>query len=301
MGDSGTGGRQRLIRLSASDGNFVTGLLVSKDYGEIEEILDTPVLVQIHGLLGHFLARGTPRMLPSAMLERGFSSMSINTRLAFAGQFTGKGIFDDTLLDIDAALSFLNERGFNNIFILGYSLVASILAYWIARRMPRNVKGIVFEGIHFSTPEAQKRRLEKWNSSPTYQRIYERARDVLGEDPYFSKRDEIFAVYGARGATSEPTDNEIFTYKTWWFMMGPEAHGAMAHKHIPKIKIPILFLRGENDYIVDQLEVDELVKLGIDSGNKNIRSTVVPEARHDCMENAEVMVSEIVRFIRACS
>ncbi len=293
--------KQRLIRLRASDGNFLSSLLVTKDYVKIEEILDSPILLQIHGLLGHFLARGTPRLLPHALLERGFGSMSLNTRLAFAGQFTGKGIFDDTLMDIDAALKFLNDTGFNNIYILGYSLGASMLAYWTANRRPHNVRGIVLEGIHYSTSEAQRARLEKWGGSPTYEEIFESAKCVLGDDPHKSKRDEIFVVYRARGPTPEPKNNEIFTYKTWWFMMGPHACGAMAHKHIPKIKIPILFLRGENDFIVDQWEVDELVKIAKKAGNKNIRLRVVPNARHDCMENPEVMVNEVVSFINSYS
>ena len=293
--------KQRLIRLRASDGSFLSSLLITKDYVKIEEIIDQPILLQIHGLLGHFLARGTPRLLPHALLERGFSSMSLNTRLAFAGQFSGKGVFDDTLMDIDAAFKFLNDTGFSNIYILGYSLGASMLAYWTASRNPQNLRGIVLEGIHYATSEAQRARLEKWGGSPTYEEIYETAKSVLGDDPYKSKRDEIFVVYRAKGPTPEPTNNEIFTYKTWWFMMGPHAYGAMAHKHIPEIKTPILFLRGENDFIVDQWEVDKLVKIAKEAGNKNIKLRVVPNARHDCMENSEVMLKEIVEMMNTYS
>ncbi len=293
--------KQRLIRLGASDGIFLSSLLITKDYVKIEEILYQPILLQIHGLLGHFLARGTPRLLPHALLERGFGSMSLNTRLAFAGQFTGKGIFDDTLMDIDAAFKFLNDTGFSNIYMLGYSLGASMLAYWTASRKPQNLRGILLEGIHYATSEAQRARLERWGGSPTYEEIYGTAKSILGDDPHKSTRDEIFVVYRAKGPTPEPTNNEIFTYKTWWFMMGPHAYGAMAHKHIPKINIPILFLRGENDFIVDQWEVDELVKIAKEAGNKNIRLRVVPDARHDCMENPEVMVNEVVSFINSYS
>jgi pimeloyl-ACP methyl ester carboxylesterase len=301
MADANIREKQRLIRLRASDGNFFSSLLTTKEYVNIEEILDQPILLQIHGLLGHFLARGTPRLLPHALLVRGFCSMSLNTRLAFAGQFTGKGIFDDTLMDIDAAVEFLNDTGFRNIYILGYSLGASMLAYWTAIRSPQNLRGIVLEGIHYATSEAQRARLKKWGGSPTYEEIYETAKSVLGDDPYKSARDEVFVVYRAKGPTPEPANNEIFTYKTWWFMMGPHAFGAMAYKHIPKIRTPILFLRGENDFIVDQWEVDELVKIAREAGNRNIRLRVVPSARHDCMENSEVMLEEIVEMINSYS
>ena len=95
--------KQSLVRLAAQDGFLVNGLLVTHKYQKKEEVLGIPILLQIHGLLGHFLARGTPRLLPHALLERGFSSLSINTRLASAGQITGKGILDDTIMDIDVA------------------------------------------------------------------------------------------------------------------------------------------------------------------------------------------------------
>jgi alpha-beta hydrolase superfamily lysophospholipase len=291
--------KQRLIRLRASDGNFLSSLLVTKDYGKIEEILDKPILLQIHGLLGHFLARGTPRLLPHALLERGFSSMSVNTRLAFAGQFTGKGIFDDTLMDIDAALRFLNDAGFNNIYILGYSLGASMLAYWAATRNSPNIRGLIFEGLHYSTSEAHNLRLRTWKGTPSYNEIYDKAKEILGDDPYNSENDETFIIYQARGPTREPVNCDIFTYKTWWFMMGPHAHGAEAHRHIQKIKIPILFMRGEKDYLVDQWEVDELEEMVKEAGNKEARSVQIPNARHDCMENPEVMLDEIVGFINS--
>ena len=116
--------RQNLIRFRTRDKFLISSLLVTQEFDRKEEILDIPILLQIHGLLGHFLARGTPRLLPHAIVENGFNAMSMNTRLAHAGQITGQGIFDDTIKDIDAAVEFLTQEGFRNIFILGYSLGA---------------------------------------------------------------------------------------------------------------------------------------------------------------------------------
>ena len=96
--------RQNLIRFRTQDGFLVSALLVTKESDRKEEVWDTPILLQIHGLLGHFLARGTPRLLPHTLVEQGFNAMSMNTRLAYTGQITGQGIFDDTVKDIDGAL-----------------------------------------------------------------------------------------------------------------------------------------------------------------------------------------------------
>ena len=224
--------KQSLVRLKTADGFVISCLLVTNDYDKKKDILQVPVLVQVHGLLGHFLARGTPRLLPHALLADGFNSLAINTRLAAAGQMTSRGVFDDTIYDIDAALGLLVEEGFQRIFLLGYSLGASMVVHWAANRQHPHVQGLILEGVAFSLPDSRRKRWEKWGSSPTYAEVYERAKALLGADPYRAVHDEMFVAYQAAGPTREPLHSEIFTYKSWWFMMGPEAFNAMAHRHI---------------------------------------------------------------------
>ena len=73
---------QQLIRFRAADGFLISALLVTNASSRTEDRLQIPVLLQVHGMIGHFLARGTPRLLPHALLAHGFNSLSINTRLA---------------------------------------------------------------------------------------------------------------------------------------------------------------------------------------------------------------------------
>jgi alpha-beta hydrolase superfamily lysophospholipase len=291
--------KQRLIRFKADDGFPISALLVTKDHGRKEDITDIPLLLQVHGLLGHFLARGTPRLLPHALLECGFNSLSINTRLANAGQITGVGIFDDTIRDIDAAVTFLLQEGFKTIFVLGYSLGASMVAHWATNREYPQVKGLILESVLYSGADSQRKRFEKWGSTPTYEEIIQKARSVLGNDPYNSVRDESFVVYQAKGPSREPINNEIFTYKTWWFMAGPEGHRAMACKQIGNVRLPILIMRGENDPLVEEWEPEELGKIARRAGNRRVKVKQIPKARHDCMENPEMMLKEIVAMMSA--
>ena len=216
--------KQSLLRFRAADGFLISALLVTNEYKRKDEILHIPVLLQVHGLLGHFLARGTPRLLPHALLAHGFNSLSINTRLASAGQITSQGIFDDTIHDIDAAIELLSQEGFQNIYILGYSLGASMVVHWAANRQHPLVKGLILEGAGFSIPDSRRKRWEKWGSSPTYAEVYARAKALLGADPYHAPDDEVFVVYQSSGPSREPIHSEIYTYKSWWFMFGPEAH-----------------------------------------------------------------------------
>ena len=285
--------RQSLIRFETTDHLVLSGLLVTRDYEQEEDILDVPILLEIHGLLGHFLARGTPRLLPHALLERGFNSLSINTRLAYAGQINGQGIFDDVMFDLDAAVEFLTNEGFRNIFALGYSLGASMLAYWTANRIHTNLKGLILEGIHYSLPDSKRRQCAKYGSDPTYDELYERAKGALGDDPYHSENDETIVIYQAKGPNREPLNNEIYTYKTWWYMIGPEAYNAMSYKLIDRISLPMLMIRGAFDHLVESGEAEKLAGIARNAGNNNIRVKEIPNADHDCMENADIMLDEI--------
>ena len=284
---------QHLIRLRTNDGVVLSSHLITERSSGKEEILESPIVLEIHGLLGHFLARGTPRLLPYALLEQGWSSFSINTRLAFAGQMNGRGIFNDTIKDLDAAVEFLTQEGFTNIYILGFSLGASMVVHWASQRTHAHVKGLILEGVHYSIPETQRKRLGFFGSNPTYEEVYERAKALLGSDPYSSRSDETFVIYKARGLTRQPGHDEIFTYKTWWHMMGPEAYAAMAHKQIGRIHYPMLMLRGEQDPLIEQWEAPALAEISRAKGNHQVNVREIPRAGHDCMENPKAMLNEI--------
>ncbi len=288
---------QHLIRIRARDGFLLTCHLLAKELEQPEGGLEVPIVLHVHGLLGHFLARGTPRLLPHALLEQGVWSLSINTRLAFTGQMTSKGIFGDTIQDIDAAVAFLTQEGFRHIFLLGYSLGASMVVHWAANRAHPQVKGLILEGIHYSIPDSQKRRLAKWGSRPTYEEVYERAKAVLGDDASQSPNDETFVIYGARGPSSEPINDELFTYKSWWHMMGPHADAAMAHKHIGRVKAPMLILRGEHDPLIDHWEPEALAEIARAAGSRHVTVREIAQAGHDCMENPAALLKEIAWLV----
>lgn len=289
--------RKNLISFQTKDGFQLDALLLLSSSDNNEDILNKPIIVYIHGVLGHFLARGTPRLLPPALLEHGINSFSVNTRMAFMGQIMGEGILDDTINDIDASLDLLKKEGFSNIFILGYSLGANLVAYYASKRSDPSIRGLILEGCAFSLPEAQKKRWDKWNSEPSYDEVYRKAKEILGSDPYKSSKDQIFIVYRAWGPTFNPFHIEIFTYKTWWFMRGPEAYNAMTYKLIPNIKVPILFIQGENDDILGAWEATELARLVREAGNPDITVKYMPKAKHDCMENPDETVTALVDWI----
>ena len=155
--------KQNLLSFQTRDGLKLDALLLLRSFDNMEAS-NTPIILHIHGVLGHFLARGTPRLLPPTLLEQGISSFSVNTRMAFIGQIMGDGIFDDTINDIEALVELLKKEGFRQIFILGYSLGANIVAYYASKRYDPAIRGLILEGCAFSLPDSRRKRWDKWNS-----------------------------------------------------------------------------------------------------------------------------------------
>lgn len=290
--------RKRIITYSSQDGFEVNALLTLVNKKHMKSVLNTPILIQVHGVLGNFLARGTPRLLPPGLFEKGINSLSINTRMAFMGQIFGYGLYEDTILDIEAAVQYLEVQGFTKIFILGYSLGANLVAYYCSLKNRDNIKGIVLEGCAYSLPESQKSRLDKWSSIPSYNEIYKNAKSILGPDPKNFRNDKVFVVYRAWGPSFNPVDCEMFSYKTWWFMRSPEADNAKTYKHIDKVKNPILFINGKEDDIVDLWEPRDLKKILERAGNSYVKLRYIPDAKHDCMENPKYTITAISNWIK---
>lgn len=291
--------QRKLISIKSKDDFLIHSLLVTGEYEKPEDLYSTPIIILVHGVLGHFLARGTPRQLPQILTERGINSLSINTRMAHLGQIFGNAIFDLTEYDIEAAVELLKNEGFTNIFILGFSLGANLVAFHAANKPESTVRGLIMEGCAYSLPDSQKKRWDRWKSVPSYDEVYKKASEVLGSAPITSAKDQIFLVNRAWGDTFSPFHNEIFTYKTWWFMRSPEARNAKTYIVIPDVKIPILFLQGQNDDILEAWESKELARLAIEAGNSSVEVKYIPDAKHDCMENPDAASNAIVGWVRS--
>jgi alpha-beta hydrolase superfamily lysophospholipase len=68
-----------------------------------------------------------------------------------------------------------------------------------------------------------------------------------------------------------------------------------------KIHLPMLMIRGENDHVVEEWEPEALAQVVRKSGNRNVRVRQIPDAGHDCMENADEMLKEIVHMLTTWS
>ena len=289
--------QKSLLTYKTEDGFEVNSLLVTPEFESEEDLYESPIIINLYGVLGHFLTRGTPVRLPPLLKEKNISTLSVNTRMAFMGQIMGEGIFPDTIHEMKESVNILRKEGFRNIFMLGYSLGANMAVYYASKTGSFGIKGLILEGCSYSLPYSQQRRLEKNRSIPSYEAIYLKAREVLGANPEKKKNDQVFIVYRAWGDSFNPVDGEMFTYRTWWFMRGPHAYHAKTCEIIGDVKIPVLFIHGAEDDIVDVWEPKELKDIMNEAGNEDVTLRYIAGAKHDCVENPEESIETIGEWV----
>lgn len=260
------------------------------------------IIIHVHGFLGNFLD-GSQRFLPPILAKAGYSSISINTRMANFGLFFGFGIVDDTIPQIDGVVRYLGEMGYEKIIVSGYSLGGGVVFRYLSEKSrgpdceeTELLKGVIALATPYSIPDSIRRRWNKWESEPSYDEVYEEAKVILGDDPHGSRQDRTILVFRARGDSYRPEHTEIYTYKTWWFLAGPEAGAVKSYEQIDNIKLPILLIQGWNDAFVKPEETHNLAQIAIDGGNDDV-SAYYLNTGHTLEGKEEEMGDIITRWL----
>ena len=60
-------------------------------------------------------------------------------------------------------------------------------------------------------------------------------------------------------------------------------------------------IRGENGLITEDWEAAALAQITRKSGNQNVRVKQIPDAGHDCMQNSDEMLKEIIHMLTTWS
>ena len=265
-----------------------------------EHLEEKPVILRLHGTLGNLLDE-TEHELPSILATEGYSSLTMNTLLANLGLFFGFGIFDDIMPQIDIACEFLRKVGFKKIVIAGHGLGGCMAIRYAALRNDSSkhsaVKALIAIATPYSMPDAIRRRWKSFNSKPSYDEIYLRAKRIFkpapGEEP---APDETFVVNRAHGESLLPEHSEVYTLKTWWSLAGPEAEGTIAYKHIGQVKVPILLVHPLHDDIIERRESEDLCRIAIEAGN-NDASQLFLDAGHTFEGKHDELGKIIVRWL----
>jgi pimeloyl-ACP methyl ester carboxylesterase len=174
-----------------------------------------------------------------------------------------------------------------------------VLRYASLRSDPErypHIKGVMSLATPYSMPESIRRRWNRWRSEPSYDEVYDESKEILKPDPHNTQHDRTILIYKARGNTYLPWHTEIYTYKTWWFLAGPEADTAKAYLKMERIKLPLLLIQGWYDDVVKPEETHKLADLAIQSGNTDVSAFYV-NAGHTFEGKEEELGEIIVRWL----
>lgn len=261
---------------------------------------EKPVILRLHGTLGNLLDE-TEFFLPEDLARKNYSSLTMNTLLSNLGLFFGFGIFDDVMRQIDTACEYLKQEGFKKIVIAGHGVGSCMATRYAALSgysdRGKDIVGVISIATPYSLPQTVLRRWKKFGSEPSYEEMNERANHAflppLGTKP---APDEIVVVKRARGHSRQPKDSEVYTLKTWWVLAGPYAEGTKVYKNVSKIKVPILFIHGLRDSIIEASEFERLGEAAREEGNTDVTQVAI-DADHDFNGKHDELSGAIINWL----
>jgi len=227
--------RTELVRIKAEDGISLTGLLYRPDQAEIRA-----GVVMVHGYGGNFYT-DVMSFLPQALAARGIVALAINMRDHDLGPKRDR--FEESRLDIAAAVNHMALRGIRPLFLYGHSMGTNRVLYYLAATADSRVAGLVLTG-----PPGN---LFEWNV-----RVFgrEAASRVLLE-----AQDLVAAGRGDQWMVVDlgPLGKALYTANHVVSLRGPLSLSD-PFRNIAQVTRPILIVHGLADRLADPAVADEL-------------------------------------------
>ncbi len=274
--------QREFVTLNAFDGESHDALFHSSDRATRVRARRTgrrTAQIHVHGIMGNFLV-GTLRFLPAPYARVGLPMLVVETRMGNVGQLFGAAILDEALLDLDAAVAWLTDAGYDDVILSGYSSGATVAVRFAASRQPANLKALVLYGAPWGLPQAAQQRCRQWGSDPSYDEVAAVVRRHVAGDPDARVPDRLFTIAQSRGPTRGPKDSEVYTWRTWWHTRGPNAVGAMTFHQIGQVAAPILLVQGTTDTVVSPEEATRLAHVARAAGNSNVEIAWIDGTDH---------------------
>ncbi len=252
--------------------------------------------IHVHGIMGNFLV-GTLRFLPGPYARVGLPMLVVETRMGNVGQLFGTAILEEALLDLDAAVAWLTDAGYDDLVLSGYSSGASLAVRFAATRDLPQLKALVLYGAPWGLPQAARLRCQQWGSDPTYDEVAATVRRHVADDPDARVPDHLFTIAQSRGPTRRPKDSEVYTWRTWWHTRGPNAVSAMTFRQIGSVTAPILFVQGTADQVVAPEEAERLARVARAAGNPCVDIASIEGADHFFGGREFVVTDTVTRWL----
>ena len=265
----------RLVRFNSSDGIEMVGLLHTPSNST------NKVIIHIHGLNGNFYENGFLDFLAETYTNKGYAFLTFNNRgkdyisdfkkgddsVVIGGSLER---FKDCIYDIDGAVKFVEDNGFNEIIIQGHSYGCNKVLYYYDQKKNNNIKKIILLAPCDTMAEV----MECYGDE--YDDIKQIATNLVNE----GKEDELMRCdFMTNGKIAVGTFyNDFLPGGLDDFIRYRDGTNGKSEL-LNKIDIPVLTIFGDNDSCVLTQPL-EVVKEYLTNNIKNINIQIISGANH---------------------
>lgn len=242
-------------------------------------------ILWVHGLTGRFYGDvKLMNLFAEACTKRGMAFASFNNRghdvIASIRKQTKPGeerdhvmmgagleLFEQSVFDIDAGISFLVSRGYAEVIVAGHSTGANKACYYAGNTNDPRVAGIVLAG-----PMSD--RLSQHTDKKNYEENVKLVDDLIknGRGEALITKAHWFPITAdrARSLLAPNTNEDVFNYGDTKNVL-PVFHA---------IQAPVLVVLSEHDETADRPVADIQKVFDAHAGAKNYRSVIIPNTTH---------------------
>ena len=264
--------RTELVRSTTEDGISLAGLLYQPQQGEIRA-----GLVLVHGYGGNFYT-DVMSFLPQSLAARGIAALAINMRDHDLGPKRDR--FEESRLDIAAAVNELARRGIHPLFLYGHSMGTNRVLYYLAATGDPRVAGAILTG-----PPGN---LFEWNA-----RVFgrEAASRVLLE-----AQELVAAGRGDQWMVVDlgPLGKALYTANHVVSLRGPSSLSD-PFRNIAHVTRPILIVHGLADRLADPAVAAELRRSA--PAAEQVSVIQIPGADHSFREHEKLLEEAIYSWL----
>lgn len=288
-----------LVRMYTNDNLELVGMLYEPDLKASEQA--RRVVVHVHGMAGNFYENSFLDYFAQTLTTHGVAFLTFNNRgnefiKDLYVQKDGKRFtrrigntyerFEESVLDIQAALAYVRARGYKTTHLSGHSLGASKVAYFAHITAQANLASLIF------LAPADMQGMAKADAQ--YERDIAAAREMIAQ----GKGDEImpFIVWG----------DSYLSASTYMSISGPESHVAFPfHLHAPEelktisgITLPMLAIMGSADFAAS-IPVPEALDIFKKAcvASPRAEAVLLGEANHGYVGYEQKCADEVVRWV----
>ena len=264
--------RTELICIKTEDGVSLTGLLYQPQQAEIRA-----GVVMVHGYGGNFYT-DVMSFLPQSLAARGMAALAINMRDHDLGPKRNR--FEETRLDIAAAVTDMARRGIRPLFLYGHSMGTNRVLYYLAATGDPRVAGAILTG-----PPGN---LFEWNV-----RVFgrEAASRVLLE-----AQDLVAAGRGDHWMVVDlgPLGKAFYTANHVVSLRGPQSLSD-PFRNIAQVRRPILVLHGLADRLADPAVADQLRRNA--PAAEQVTVILIPGAEHSFRDHEKRLEEAVCTWL----